>query len=62
MMSFPDLSIKLLAIALIVHTIAEAYLPEYQKFKPNWRAVVFNRLLFFDNLPIFIFVIIVIGY
>lgn len=48
---------RLLAIALIVHTIAEAYLPEYQKFKPNWRSVVFNRLLFFDNLPIFIFVI-----
>jgi hypothetical protein len=56
-MSFPNLSMRLLAIALIVHTIAEAYLPEYQKFKPNWRSVVFNRLLFFDNLPIFIFVI-----
>jgi hypothetical protein len=56
-MSFPDLSMRLLAIALIVHTIAEAYLPEYQKFKPNWRSVVFNRLLFFDNLPIFIFAI-----
>lgn len=47
------------AIALIIHTIAEAYLPEYQKVKPNWRSVVFNRLLFLDNLPIFIFVAIV---
>jgi hypothetical protein len=56
-MSLPDLSIRLLAIALILHTIAEAYLPEYQKVKPNWRSVVLNRLLFFDNLPIFIFVI-----
>jgi hypothetical protein len=58
-MSFPDLSMKLLAIALIIHTIAEAYLPEYQKCKPNWQSVVFNRLLFLDNLPIFIFVIVV---
>jgi hypothetical protein len=48
---------RLLAIALIVHTIAEAYLPEYQKVKPNWQSVAFNRLLFFDNLPIFIFAI-----
>jgi hypothetical protein len=58
-MSFPNLSMGLLAITLIFHTIAEAYLPEYQKVKPNWRSVVFNRLLFFDNLPIFIFVIVV---
>jgi Protein of unknown function with HXXEE motif len=57
-MLFPDLSMRLLAMALIIHTIAEAYLPEYQKFKPDWRSVVFNRLLFFDNLPIFIFVIV----
>jgi hypothetical protein len=56
-MKFQDLSMWLLAIALIVHTIAEAYLPEYQKVKPNWRSVVLNRSLFFDNLPIFIFVI-----
>jgi hypothetical protein len=57
MMILTDLFMWLLAIALIVHTIAEAYLPEYQKVKPNWQAVVFNRLLFLDNLPIFIFVI-----
>lgn len=56
-MIVPNLSLCLLAIALIVHTVAEAYLPTYEKVKPDWRSVVFNRLLFFDNLPIFIFVI-----
>jgi len=45
----------LLAIALIVHTIAEVWLPEYERLKPNWRSVVFNRALFLENLPVFIF-------
>jgi Protein of unknown function with HXXEE motif len=52
-----DLSIYLLAIALIVHTIAEGWLPEYEKVKPDWQSVVFNRLLFLENLPVFIFAI-----
>ncbi|NJM78385.1 MAG: hypothetical protein HC852_24650 [Acaryochloridaceae cyanobacterium RU_4_10] len=56
-MKFQDLSMGVLAIALIVHTIAEAWLPEYERVKPNWRAVVFNRVLFLDNLPIFLFAI-----
>jgi hypothetical protein len=46
-----DLAIWSLAIALIVHTIEEGWLPEYEKVKPNWRSVVFNRSLFLDNLP-----------
>ncbi|WP_404783483.1 HXXEE domain-containing protein [Altericista sp. CCNU0014] len=54
-MKVQDFSIWLLAIALIVHTIAEVWLPEYERLKPNWRAVVFNRLLFLENLPVFIF-------
>jgi hypothetical protein len=54
---FQDLSMGVLAIALIVHTIAEAWLPEYERLKSNWRAVVFNRVLFLDNLPIFLFAI-----
>lgn len=49
-----DISILLLAIALIIHTIAEAWIPAYQKAKPDWRSVVFDRVLFLDNLPIFI--------
>jgi hypothetical protein len=54
-MKFEDLSMWLLAIALIVHTIAEGWLPEYEKLKPNWRSVVFNRALFLENLPVFVF-------
>lgn len=54
-MDIQDLAIWLLAFALIIHTIEEGWLPEYQKAKPDWRAVVFNRSLFLENLPIFIF-------
>jgi hypothetical protein len=54
-MKFQDLSMWLLAIALIVHTIAEVWLPEYARLKPTWRSVVFNRVLFLDNLPVFVF-------
>lgn len=54
MMTLPSLSIWLLALAVIVHTISEAWLPEYQKVKPDWRSVVFKRSLWLDNLPIFI--------
>lgn len=54
-MKFQDLSMWLLAIALIVHTIAEVWLPEYERLKPNWGAVVFNRVLFLENLPVFVF-------
>jgi Protein of unknown function with HXXEE motif len=49
-----DISILLLAIALIIHTIAEAWIPAYQRVKPDWRSAVFDRVLFLDNLPIFI--------
>lgn len=54
-MDIKDLAIWSLAFALIIHTIDEAWLPEYQKAKPNWRSVVFSRGLFLENLPIFIF-------
>jgi hypothetical protein len=56
-MALQNISFWLLAAALIIHTISEAWLPEWEKAKPNWRSVVFNRLLFLDNLPIFIFAI-----
>jgi hypothetical protein len=60
-----DIAILLLAIALIVHTIAEVWIPAYQKVQPDWRSIVFvgiaslqeNRLLFLDNLPVFILAI-----
>jgi hypothetical protein len=56
-MAMQDLAFWLVAIALILHTIAEAWLPEYAKRKPNWQAVVFNRAMFLENFPIFIFAI-----
>jgi hypothetical protein len=31
-----DISILLLAIALIIHTIAEVWMPAYQKAPPDW--------------------------
>jgi Protein of unknown function with HXXEE motif len=49
-----DISILLLAIALIIHTICEAWIPAYHQVKPDWKSVVFDRALFLDNLPIFI--------
>ena len=54
-MNNQDFALWLLAFALIIHTIDEGWLHEYQKAKQNWRSVIFNRLLFLDNLPIFIF-------
>lgn len=54
-MNNQDFALWLLAFALIIHTIDEGWLHEYQKAKSNWRSVIFNRLLFLDNLPIFIF-------
>lgn len=56
-MNIQDVALWLLAFALIIHTIEEGWLPEYQKVKPNWQAVVLNRALFLENLPIFIFAI-----
>jgi hypothetical protein len=48
-----DLSILLLAIALIIHTIAEVWiLPAYQKVQSDWQSVVLARALFLDNVPI----------
>ncbi|CDN14582.1 hypothetical protein RintRC_5026 [Richelia intracellularis] len=50
-----DLGMFLLGIALIMHTLEEGWLPEYEKLKPHWRSVVFHRSLFLENFPIFIF-------
>lgn len=57
-MATQDLAFWLLGISLIVHTIEEAWLPEWQRVRPNWQAAIFNRSLFLDNLTIFIFAII----
>jgi Protein of unknown function with HXXEE motif len=52
---FPfDLAILLIALALVIHTIAEAWIPVYQKIRPDWRSVVFDPILFRDNVPFFI--------
>ncbi len=56
-MTLPNLAMWILAIALILHVIEEGWLPHYQRVRPDWRSVVFNRPLFLDNLPIFIFAI-----
>lgn len=55
-MELQNLLIWLLAIALILHTIAEVWLPAYAKVKPDWHLVVFDRVLFLENVPVFIFV------
>ncbi|BAZ13395.1 hypothetical protein NIES4071_52340 [Calothrix sp. NIES-4071] len=52
-----DISILVLAIAIIVHTVDEAWFGACQKAPSDWRKVIFDRALFLDNLPIFIFVI-----
>jgi Protein of unknown function with HXXEE motif len=49
-----DLAILLIALALVIHTIAEAWIPAYQKIRPDWRAAVFDPILFRDNVPFFI--------
>jgi hypothetical protein len=54
-MALQNLSIWLLAIALILHTIAEVWLPAYKKVKPDWRLVLFDTGLFLENIPVFIF-------
>jgi Protein of unknown function with HXXEE motif len=54
-MTLQNLSIWLLAIALILHTIAEVWLPAYEKVKPDWRLVLFDTGLFLENIPVFIF-------
>ena len=60
-MDIQDIAIWLLAFALIIHTIEEGWLPEYQKSQStghvNWRLLIFNRPLLLDNGPIFIFAI-----
>ncbi len=54
-MTLQNLSIWLLAIALILHTIAEVWLPAYAKVKPDWHLVIFDRVLFLENIPVFLF-------
>ncbi|NJL63106.1 MAG: HXXEE domain-containing protein [Methylacidiphilales bacterium] len=62
-MTLQNLLIWLLGLALILHTIEEAWLPAYAKVKPDWRLVVFDgqspvydhRVLFLENIPVFIF-------
>ena len=56
-MYIPSLAFWFLAIALILHTLEEGWLPDLQKPENHWRSVVFNRVLFLDNLAIFIFAI-----
>lgn len=61
MMDIQDIALWLLAFALVVHTIEEGWLPEYEKGRSegqvSWRSLVFNRPLLLDNGPIFIFAI-----
>ncbi|BAZ40267.1 hypothetical protein NIES4101_62280 [Calothrix sp. NIES-4101] len=65
-MTLQNLSIWLLAIALILHTIAEVWLPAYAKVKPDWHLLVFDgqspvydhRALFLENIPVFLFAIV----
>lgn len=56
-MDIQIIALWLLAFALIIHTIEEGWLPVYKSGQSNWRSLVFNRPLFLENLPIFIFAI-----
>jgi Protein of unknown function with HXXEE motif len=49
-----NILILTIAIALIIHTIAEAWIPVYQKVRPDWRSVVLDPILFRNNVPFFI--------
>jgi uncharacterized membrane protein HdeD (DUF308 family) len=49
-----NILILTIAIALIIHTIAEAWLPVYQRVRPDWRSVVLDPILFRNNVPFFI--------
>jgi Protein of unknown function with HXXEE motif len=49
-----NILILTIAIALIIHTIAEAWLPVYQKVRPDWRSVMLDPILFRNNVPFFI--------
>jgi hypothetical protein len=49
-----NILILTIAIALIIHTIAEAWLPVYQRVRPDCRSVVLDPILFRDNVPFFI--------
>lgn len=57
-MEIQDIAFWLLAFALIIHTIEEGWLPEYEGKQSDWRALAFNRSLFLEYLPIFIFAIV----
>lgn len=57
MMGIQAVALWLLAFALIIHTIEEGWLPEYRSGQSDWRALVFNRPLFLENFPIFIFAV-----
>lgn len=57
-MEIQDIALWLLAFALIIHTIEEGWLPEYEGKQSDWKALVFNRSLFLEYLPIFIFAIV----
>ncbi|AFZ01469.1 HXXEE domain-containing protein [Calothrix sp. PCC 6303] len=54
-MALQNLSVWLLAFALILHTVAEVWLPAYEKVKPDWRLVLFDTGLFLENIPVFLF-------
>jgi Protein of unknown function with HXXEE motif len=49
-----NILILTIAIALIIHTIAEAWIPVYQRVRPDWRSVVLDPILFRNNVPFFI--------
>ncbi|WP_299408949.1 HXXEE domain-containing protein [Acaryochloris sp. IP29b_bin.148] len=56
-MKVQDFAIWLVAFAIIIHTIEEGWLPEYQKASSKLQVVKSTRFFIVENAIIFIFVI-----
>ena len=57
LMAVTDLAIWLVALAIIIHTVEEGWLPEYQKATSKSQVVKSTRFFVLENGIIFIFVI-----
>ena len=56
-MEIQDIALWGLAIALIIHTIDEAWLSEVLGAQADWRSLVLNPAPLLENFPIFVFAI-----
>ena len=57
-MNLPTLALWLLAIALMLHVLEEVWVTEYLKGQVTWGEVISNYAPIVENIPIFIFAIV----